>query len=111
MMNNLSGLALAMVASAAVLGFAAAPAEAAEVKVRVAAHELATAQGQAAVNGRLEAAAKVACGYVEQPRDAVATSLSKYCVVKTLEDARAKVAEMKARTQMAALDPASATTR
>lgn len=92
--------ALAVVASAAMLTFAVAPAEAASVVVKISTQDLTTAEGRAAVDARLERAAKRACGF-SHGREALATkALAQACVAKALADARTQMAGVKARTQM-----------
>jgi len=93
--------ALALVASASMLTFAAAPAEASSVPVKVYTFELASADGRAAVDARLERAARQACG-LDRGRDSLTTrARAKDCVAEALVDARTQVAEVKGRSQMA----------
>ncbi len=93
--------ALAVVASGAMLTFAVAPAEAASVPVRVAAYELATAEGRAAVDGRLARAAERACGYDQGAKGLTTRAQAKACIAQALDDARVQVAQVKAASQMA----------
>lgn len=103
MENSLKSLVLAVLASGSILAFAAAPAEAAGVKVAVSGYSLATAQGRAAVDAKVEAAAEKACSTGADIRDVAAWSAEKACVEKAIADARAEVAALSSKTRMAAL--------
>lgn len=92
---------LAIVASAAMLTFAVAPAEASSVPVTVFPHELATPEGRAVVDARLERAAERACGATLARETLAAQAASKACVAEALADARIQVAAVKTRSQMA----------
>ena len=96
-----SGL-FAVAASALILGFAAAPAEAATVTLSVSAADLATPQGRALVDARIEGAAKQVCDIDNSVRDLKAYRFAKLCTAETIEATRAKVATLKAATQIAA---------
>ena len=96
-----SGL-FAVAASALFLGFAAAPAEAATVKLTVSAADLATPQGRALVDARIKGAAKQVCNMDNSVRDLRAQRFAKLCTAETIEATRAKVAAIKAASQMAA---------
>ncbi len=95
-----SGL-FAVTASALVLGFAAGPAEARSVEVKVAAAELATPQGRAAVDGRIEQAAEQACGFRPEERDLKTRQTTRLCVAEAIAATDAKIAAIKATSQMA----------
>jgi UrcA family protein len=104
--NPFRNVALAVVASATVLGFAAAPAEAAEVRtasIEVRRAELAVPAGRLAVEARVLAAAEKLCaeGGVDW-RNLSESASYKLCVATAVRDARTQLAAMKAGTQMAA---------
>lgn len=101
--NSMTSLVLAVLASGSILSFAAAPAEAASVKVAVSGFSLASAEGRAAVDARVNAAAERACDAGADIRDVAARQAEKACVAAAVADARAKVAAISTRTQMAAL--------
>jgi len=94
-----SGL-LAIAASAIVLGFAAAPAEAATI--RVAAYDLSTEKGRASLDARIHRAAKQVCGVNNGALDMSARRFADRCVEETIADTRAKVAAFRASVQTAA---------
>ena len=96
-----SGL-FAIATSALVLGFAAAPAQATSVMLSVSAADLATPQGRALVDARIEGAAKQVCDMDNSVRDLRAHRFAKLCTAETIEATRAKVAAIKAASQMAA---------
>ncbi len=98
--SNLTNGFFAIAASAIVLGFAAVPAEAADVAVRISAHELAAPAGRAAVESRIDRAAKMVCGGADR-RDLGARADEKACIAKAVADARLQVAALQSRTQMA----------
>jgi UrcA family protein len=98
-------LILAVFASASVLGFAAAPAEAGEVRtasIDVARYELTRSEGRLAVEGRVIAKAKQLCaeGGVDW-KNISETTAFKLCVATSLRDARMQMAAIASRTQLA----------
>jgi UrcA family protein len=108
MQNSLKSLVLAVVASATVLGFAAAPAEAGEVseaRIQVSRAELAGVEGRKAVQARVYAAAKRVCadGGVNWriPSETAAYNL---CVANAVRDARLQIAAIATKTQTASLN-------
>lgn len=94
-----SGL-LAIAASSIIVGFAAAPAEAATI--RVAAYDLSTEQGRANLDARIKRAAKQVCGVNSGALNVSAKRFADQCVEETIADTRAKVASYRASAQMAA---------
>jgi UrcA family protein len=99
-------LALAVVASATVLGFAAAPAEASDVRtasIEVRRAELFQAAGREAVESRVLMAAGKLCaeGGVDW-KNLTETASYKLCVATAVRDARIQMAAMTAGTQLAA---------
>jgi UrcA family protein len=104
--NPFRNVALAVVASATVLGFAAAPAEAAEVRtatIEVSRYDLTRAEGRSAVEGRVIGAARQLCaeGGVDW-RNLNENAAFKLCVATAVRDARTQMAAITARTQLAA---------
>lgn len=97
----LSGL-FAVATSALILGFAATPASAATVKLSVSAADLATPQGRARIDARIAGAAKQVCDVDSSIRDLKAYRFAKLCTAETIDATRAKIAGMKAASQMAA---------
>lgn len=97
---------LAVVASASILGFAAVPAEAGEVRsasIEVGRYELSRAEGRAAVEGRVIATAQQLCaeGGVDW-KNLTERADYKLCVANAVRDARMQMAAINSRTQMAA---------
>lgn len=99
--NNVTSFFLALAASGVILGFAAAPAEAAPVSVTVAAFDLSTPTGRSAVDARIEAAAERACRSGDVWTNLAARQAFRACVAKSVAEADAEVAEIAARMQMA----------
>lgn len=99
---NLKSFALALVASATILGFAAGPAEAASEKVAFQTVELASKGGLASVEARVEAAAERVCavGGVDY-RNLMEAQDYKACVSKTVAEAQGAVAQSRAATMVA----------
>ena len=99
---NLKSFALALLASATMLSFAAAPAEAASETVAFQTAELATKGGRAAVEARVEAAAERVCavGGVDW-RNLTETQGYKACVSTTVANARSEVAQSVASSMVA----------
>jgi UrcA family protein len=100
--NPISSLALALVASAAMLGFAASPAEARSVRVEVSKYELGTPAGRKAAEARVAAVADAVCarGGVDW-RNLGEASAHKRCVADAMANARIQISALSARTQMA----------
>jgi UrcA family protein len=101
--NSMTSLVLAVLASGSILAFAAAPAEAASVDVAVSGYSLTSAQGRAAVDARVTAAAEKACDAGADIRDVAAWTAEKACVEKAIADARAQVAALGSKTRMAGI--------
>ncbi len=105
--NPFRNVALAILASATVLGFAAAPAEAAEVRtasIATSSLELSRAEGRKAVEGRVIVAAERLCAKESVDWKNLSESAGyKLCVANAVRDARTQMAEITARTQMAAV--------
>ncbi len=99
---NLKSFALALVASATILGFVAGPAEAASEKVAFQTVELASSGGRAAVDARVEAAAERVCaaGGVDW-RSLVEAQDYKACVTSAVARAKSEVAQTRAATMVA----------
>lgn len=103
--NPFRNVMLAVLASATVLGFAAAPAEASEVRtatIEVSRYDLTRAEGRAAVEGRVITVAKQICGESGVDRNPTETAARKLCVANAVRDARVQMAAINARTQLAA---------
>jgi len=100
--STISGALFATVASATMLSFAIAPAHAASVPVTVAAHELATPEGRAQVDARIERAAARVCGVTNGRTPLAEQARTRACAVETLAAARSQVAVAKMKFQMAA---------
>ena len=100
---NLKSLAMALVATAAVIGFSAGPAEAASEKLVFQTAELASMHGRAALDARVEAAARRVCaaGGVDW-RSLVETEAYRTCVTGSVAKARDDVAETRTATMVAA---------
>ncbi len=103
--NPLRNMVLAVVASAVVVGFAAVPAEASEVRsasIKVGQYDLNRAEGRMAVQVLVLNAARELCaqGGVDQ-KDLSETASYKLCVATALRDARIQMAEIAGRTQLA----------
>lgn len=98
-MKPVSAMLLALVASATMLGFAAAPVQAGIVVVKVSAGELASVNGRASVDARIERAARKACK--SDSRELTAAPSYGECVDKALADARIRVAQIANKTQLA----------
>jgi len=99
--STLFNAMLALVASAIMLALAAAPAEAASVQVKISPYEMATTQGRAVLDARLDRAARQACG-LERGRDLlVAKARARECAAEALAGARIQVAELRNRSLMA----------
>lgn len=99
-------MVLAILASASVLGFAAVPAEAAEVRtasIEVGRYELTRIEGRHAVEGRVLAKAQQLCaeGGVDW-KNLTETAGYKLCVATAVRDARTQMAAIASRTQLAA---------
>ncbi len=92
--------AFAVAASALILGFAAGPAQASSVIVSVSAQELSTPQGRAAIDTRINRAAKQVCDAGSS--DLKAKQIERECTAETIEASRAKVAALKTAAQIAA---------
>lgn len=97
-------MVLAVVASAAVLGFAAVPAEASEVRtasIEVGQYDLTRSEGRAAVQVLVLNKARELCalGGVDQ-KDLSETASQKLCVANALRDARIQMIEIAGRTQV-----------
>lgn len=99
---NLKSFALALIASATILGFAAGPAEAASEKVAFQPVELASKGGLASVEARVEAAAERVCavGGVDW-RNLTETQDYKACVSMTVARAKSEVARSSTATMVA----------
>ena len=99
---NLKSFALAMVASAAILGFAAGPAEAASETIAFQSTELASKGGRAAVDARVEAAAERVCavGGVDF-RSLIELQNYKDCVSGAVAQAKNDVAQTRTATMVA----------
>ena len=102
MTNPISSLVLALVASATMLGFAAAPAEAASAQVEVSKYELGTPAGRKAAEARVAAVADAVCakGGVDW-RNLGEVSAHKRCVTDAVADARTQISALSTRTQLA----------
>ena len=89
-------------ATAAVIGFSAGPAEAASEKVAFHTAELASMSGRAALDARVEAAAKRVCaaGGVDF-RNLAETGAYRACVTGSVAKARSDVAETRTATMLA----------
>ncbi len=99
--NPIFNMGLALIASAAVLTFVAGPAAARAVPVTVAKAELATPEGRAAVDARIESAARRACSGGVYGRDLTALRGVRACVQKAQAEARTQVATMITATRVA----------
>lgn len=104
--NPFRNMVLALVASASVLGFAAVPAEAAEVRtasIEVGRYDLTRAEGRLAVEGRVIAKARQLCaeGGVDW-KNLTENAAYKLCVANAVRDARTQMAAINSRTQLAA---------
>ncbi len=104
--SSIRNLVLAIVASASVLSFAAAPAEASEVRearIEVGRYELGRVEGRQAVEGRVYAAAQRLCaeGGVDV-KNLMETAGYKLCVANAVRDGRMQMAAIASRTQLAA---------
>lgn len=99
---NLKSFALALVASATILGFVAGPAEAASETVAFQTVELASKGGRAAVDARVEAAAERVCavGGVDW-RNLTEAQDYKACVNSSVAKAQGEVAQTRAATMVA----------
>lgn len=103
--SPIRNLVLAVVASASVLAFAAAPAEAAgvrEARIEVGRYDLGRADGRMAVEGRVLVAARTLCaqGGVNMRNLREAASY-KQCVADAVRDARLQMAAFGSGTQLA----------
>lgn len=100
--NSMKSLVLAVVTSAAILGFVAMPAQAASVKVDVSGYDLNSMEGRQSVETRVQSAAEQACsaGGVDT-RNLVGRSIYKQCVTDAVATARVQVAQIAGRTQLA----------
>lgn len=95
--------ALAVIASASMLSFLAAPAKAASTEVAYASAELASKGGRAAIDARIEAAAERVCAAGGLDRlSLVEMQGYKACVKGTVANASAQLAATRAATMMAA---------
>ncbi|MGQ5701625.1 UrcA family protein [Sandaracinobacteroides sp. A072] len=99
--NNLRNIFLATLASAAMLALAAAPAQAAGVAVKVASHELLSAEGRAAVEARVEHAARMVCSSGTEWKDLRARANYRACVASAMESGKTRIADLRASSQMA----------
>jgi UrcA family protein len=104
--NPFRNVVLAVVASATVLAFAAAPAEAADVRtasIEVGRYELTRAEGRSAVEGRVMAKALQLCaeGGVDW-KNLTETAAYKLCVANAVRDARVQMAAIASRNLYAA---------
>lgn len=97
--NVFSGL-FAIAASSIILAFAAAPAEAATIKVS--GYDLSTEQGRAAIDARIIRAAKQVCGVNNGAMNLQAKRFAEQCVAETVADTRERVAAYRASAQLAA---------
>jgi UrcA family protein len=105
--STFRNLMLAMMASATVLGFAAAPAEAGEIRearIAVGQSELSRAEGRQAVESRVLVAARRICaaGGVDVKNLSEVASYN-LCVANAVRDGRLQMAAIASRTQMAGL--------
>lgn len=99
---NLKSFAMALVATAAIIGFSAGPAEAASEKVAFQAAELASKGGRAAIDARVEAAAERVCAAGGVDRlSRIETRGYKACVSGSVAKARNDVAETRTATMVA----------
>jgi UrcA family protein len=103
--NAIRNLVLAVVASGSVLAFAAAPAEAAEVRearIEVGRYELTRVEGRTAVEGRVIVVARQLCaeGGVDV-KNLMETAGYKLCVANAVRDARLQMAAIASKTQLA----------
>ncbi len=105
--NPFRNLVLAVVASTTVLGFAAAPAEAAEVRaasIAVDRLELSRADGRLSVERRVVAAAQQLCGDGGVDwKNINEAAAYKLCVANAVRDARLQMAAIANRSQLAEL--------